>query len=105
MTRQQNSLARLSATETSRKWQDEALTLFSGDGDPNEYLLENYEYYLNEWINEEPVLRKITSDAAAAGDLKSEDEIRMFIIAFRSMAKTLAVLKRSPNLTGKTWPL
>jgi len=76
-----------------KKWQDEALTLFSGDGDPNEYLLENYEYYLNEWINEEPVLRKIASDAAAAGDLKSEDEIRMFIIAFRSMAKTLAVLK------------
>ncbi len=27
-----------------KKWQDEALTLFSGDGDPNEYLLENYEY-------------------------------------------------------------
>ena len=25
-----------------KKWQDEALTLFSGDGDPNEYLLEEF---------------------------------------------------------------
>ena len=76
-----------------KQWQDDALTLFSGDGDPNEYLLENYEYYLNQWVNQEPVLRKITADVDAAGQLKSEDEIRMFIIAFRSMAKTLATLK------------
>ena len=66
--------------------------LFSGDGDPNEYLLENW-YYLNQWVNQEPVLRKITADVDAAGQLKSEDEIHMFIIAFRSMAKTLATLK------------
>lgn len=76
-----------------KQWQDDALALFSGDGDPNEYLLENYEYYLNQWVNQEPVLRKITADVDAAGQLKSEDEIRMFIIAFRSMAKTLATLK------------
>lgn len=76
-----------------KQWQDDALTLFSGDGDPNEYLLENYEYYVNQWLNQEPVLRKITPDVEAAGQLKSEDEIRMFIIAFRSMAKTLATLK------------
>ena len=76
-----------------KKWQDEALTLFSGDGDPNEYLLENYEYYINQWINQEPTLRKITPDVNEAGQMKSEDEIRMFIIAFRSMARTLATLK------------
>ena len=76
-----------------KKWQDDALTLFSGDGDPNEYLLENYDYYVNQWMNQEPVLRKITPDVESAGQLKSEDEIRMFIIAFRSMAKTLATLK------------
>ena len=76
-----------------KQWQDDALTLFSGDGDPNEYLLENYEYYVNQWINQEPILRKITVDVDAAGQLKSEDEIRMFIIAFHSMAKTLAILK------------
>lgn len=76
-----------------KQWQDDALTLFSGDGDPNEYLLENYDYYLNQWMNQEPVLRKTAPDVDAAGQLKSEDEIRMFIIAFRSMAKTLATLK------------
>ena len=76
-----------------KQWQDDALTLFSGDGDPNEYLLENYDYYLNQWMNQEPVLRKITPDVDTAGQLKSEDEIRDFIIAFRSMAKTLATLK------------
>lgn len=76
-----------------KQWQDDALALFSGDGDPNEYLLENYEYYLNQWVNQEPALRKITTNVDAAGQLKSEDEIRMFIISFRSMAKTLATLK------------
>lgn len=76
-----------------KKWQDEALTLFSGDGDPNEYLLENYEYYLNKWINQNPILRKIAPDVESAGQLKSEDEIRMFIIAFRTMVQTLATLK------------
>ena len=76
-----------------KQWQDDALTLFSGDGDPNEYLLENYEYYLNQWINQEPVLRKVTENVDEAGQLQSEDEIRKFIMAFRSMAKTLATLK------------
>ena len=76
-----------------KKWQDEALTLFSGDGDPNEYLLESYEYYVDQWINQEPTLRKIAATVDDAGQLKSEDEIRMFIIAFRSMARTLATLK------------
>lgn len=76
-----------------KKWQDDALTLFSGDGDPNEYLLENFEYYLNQWKNQELVLRRIAPNVDVAGQLKSEDEIRRFIIAFRSMAKTLAVVE------------
>ena len=76
-----------------KKWQDEALTLFSGDGDPNEYLLENYEYYVQKWINQEPVLRKITPTVDEAGQLQNENEIRMFIIAFRTMVSTLATLK------------
>ena len=76
-----------------KKYQDDALRLFSGDGDPNEYLLENYEYYLQKWINQEPILRKITPTVDDAGQLQSEDEIRMFIIAFRTMVSTLATLK------------
>ena len=76
-----------------KQWQDDALRLFSGDGDPNEYLLENYEYYVQKWINQEPILRKITPTVDDAGHLQSEDEIRMFIIAFRTMVGTLATLK------------
>lgn len=76
-----------------KKWQDDALRLFSGDGDPNEYLLENYEYYLNKWVNQDPVLRKVTPTVDDAGQLTNEDEIRMFIIAFRTMVSTLATLK------------
>ena len=76
-----------------KQWQDDALRLFSGDGDPNEYLLENYEYYVQKWINQDPILRKITPTVEDAGHLQSEDEIRMFIIAFRTMVGTLATLK------------
>ena len=76
-----------------KKWQDDALRLFSGDGDPNDYLLESYEYYVQKWLNQEQTLRKITPSVEEAGQLKSEDEIRMFIIAFRSMVGTLATLK------------
>ena len=76
-----------------KQWQDDALRLFSGDGDPNEYLLEGYEYYVQKWLNQEPTLRKITPTVDDAGHLTSEDEIRMFIIAFRAMVGTLATLK------------
>lgn len=76
-----------------KQWQDDALTLFSGDGDPNDYLLESYEYYLNQWVNQVPVLRRGTPTVSEAGQLQSEDDIRSFIFAFRSMAKTLATLK------------
>ena len=76
-----------------KKWQDDALRLFSGDGDPNDYLLENYEYYLQKWITQVPILKKVAPTVDDAGHLQSEDEIRMFIIAFRTMVSTLATLK------------
>lgn len=76
-----------------KQWQDDALRLFSGDGDPNEYLLENYEYYIQRWLNQVPILRKIAPTVNDAGQLKNEDEIRMFIIAFRTLVGTLATLK------------
>ncbi len=76
-----------------KKWQDDALRLFSGDGDPNEYLLESYEYYVQKWINQNKILRKVVASVEEAGQLQNEDEIRMFIIAFRTMVGTLATLK------------
>ncbi len=76
-----------------KKWQDDALRLFSGDGDPNGYLLESYDYYVGKWVDQNPTLRKIACTVEEAGQLKNEDEIRMFIIAFRTMVGTLATLK------------
>ena len=69
------------------------MKLFSGDGDPNEYLLQSYEYYVNQWVNQIPILRKIAPTVEDAGQLQSEDDIRAFIIAFRTMTHTLATLK------------
>lgn len=76
-----------------KRAQDDALRLFSGDGDPNEYLLESYEYYLSRWMDQVPVLRKVTQTVDDAGQLQSEDDIRHFILAFRSLSGTLATLK------------
>lgn len=76
-----------------KKWQDDALRLFSGDGNPNEYLLQNYEYYIQKWISQEPIIRKIATSVDEAGLLQNEDEIRAFILAFRNMVGTLATLK------------
>ena len=66
-----------------KRAQDDALRLFSGDGDPNEYLLESYEYYLSRWMDQVPVLRKVTQTVDDAGQLQSEDDIRHFILALR----------------------
>ncbi len=76
-----------------KQWQDDALRLFSGDGDPNEYLLESYDYYIQKWINQGSILRQITPTVDDAGHLQSENDIRSFIIAFRTMVGTLATLK------------
>lgn len=76
-----------------KQWQDDALTLFSGDGDPNGYLLENYDYYVNRWVNQVPILRRVAPTVWDAGQLQSEDHIKQFILAFRALAQTLATLK------------
>lgn len=76
-----------------KKAQDAALKLFSGDGDPNEYLLQSYEYYTSKYYSEVDTLRSIVATADAAGSLQSEDEIRAFVIAFRTVASVLSTLK------------
>ncbi len=91
--RQSKQFGQIITYRNIKQWQDDALTLFSGDGDPNEYLLQDYDYYVQEWVNEVPILKKITPTVSDAGQLQSEDEIRMFVIAFRSLARTLATLK------------
>ena len=76
-----------------KKAQDDALKLFSGDGDPNEYLLESYEYYLSEYRKQCEDLRQITPTPDDAGELVDENQQRDYVFAFRKIAHTLAVLK------------
>ena len=76
-----------------KKAQDDALRLFSGDGDPDEYLLNSYEYYTEEWRVKTGELMRIVPTSASAGHLESEDDIRMFVVAFRAVSKLLAILK------------
>ena len=76
-----------------KKAQDAALRLFSGSGDPNDYLLESYEYYVTEYRKQAEAIRKICPTAADCGNLIEEDKQKEFIIIFRVLAKALATMK------------
>lgn len=76
-----------------KRAQDEALKLFSGSGNPNDYLLESYEYYVAEYRKQVELIRKICPTAEDCGYLIEEDKQKEFIIIFRVLARTLATLK------------
>ena len=76
-----------------KKAQDEALKLYSGDNDPNDFILETYEVYLSHYDDYVRTLRDICPTADDAGYLYDENEQRKFILAFRNVARTLAILK------------
>lgn len=76
-----------------KKAQDAALRLFSGSGNPNDYLLESYDYYVSEYRKQAEAIRKICPTAADCGNLINEDEQKEFIIIFRMLAKALATMK------------
>lgn len=76
-----------------KKAQDAALRLYSGDGDPDKYLIKPYEYYVKRYYDFVEKLRDVVETADDAGDLQSEDDIRAFIVTFRTLAGTLSTLK------------
>lgn len=76
-----------------KKAQDEALALFSGDGNPDDYLLQNYDYYVAEYRKQVEAIRDIAETPEDAGYLQSEDDQHSYIIAFRRLMGTLATLK------------
>ena len=76
-----------------KKAQDAALKLFSGDGNPDDFLLQSYEFYTSQYRSETDAIYEIAATPEDAGYLQSEDEQRKFIIAFRQLAKTLNTLK------------
>lgn len=76
-----------------KKAQDDALKLFSGDGNPNEFLLQSYEFYLSEYRKQVEDLRAICPTGDDAGHMQNEDEKREYVLAFRKIIHTLATLK------------
>lgn len=69
------------------------MKLFSGSGNPNDYLLESYEYYVSEYSKQVDALRAVCPTAVDCGNLIEEDKQREFIIIFRQLAKALATMK------------
>lgn len=80
--------------------QDNALRLFSGDGDPNQYLSEDYEQLLEQWHEQSVVLKTIVATPAAVAQLQSEDDISAFVAAFKKLPRTLGKLT---SLSQFTW--
>ena len=76
-----------------KKAQDNALRLFSGDGNPEEYLLKSYEYYVARYRELTEKLRTISPTADDAPHLDNEDKQKAFILAFRELSHTLATIK------------
>ena len=76
-----------------KKAQDAALRLFSGSGNPNDYLLESYDYYVSEYRKQAEAIRKICPTADDCGNLIEENKQKEFIIIFRTLAKALATMK------------
>lgn len=76
-----------------KKAQDDALKLFSGSGNPNDYLLESYEYYVSEYSTQAELIRRICPTAVDCGELINEDKQKEFIIIFRQLSKALATVK------------
>lgn len=76
-----------------KKAQDDALRLYSGNGNPNDFLLENYEFYVAEYRKDVEAVRAVAKTPDDAGHLQLEDKIRSFVAAFRALANTLSTLK------------
>ena len=72
-----------------KKRQDEALALFSGDGDPNACIRGDYEDYLRDWGEYVGVLRSIAKTPYDAAKMVSEDAKKAFVKAFRNVMRTL----------------
>lgn len=72
-----------------KKRQDEALALFSGNGDPNACIRGNYEDYLRDWTRYVNTLRSIAKTPYGAAKIVSESVKKAFVEAFRNVMRTL----------------
>ena len=72
-----------------KKRQDEALALFSGNGDPNACIRGDYKDYLCEWGEYVNTLRGIAQTPYDAAKIVSENTKKAFVEAFRNVMRTL----------------
>lgn len=72
-----------------KKRQDEALALFSGNGDPNACIRGDYKDYLCEWCEYVNTLRCIAKTPYDAAKIVSENTKKAFVEAFRNVMRTL----------------
>lgn len=72
-----------------KKRQDEALALFSGNGDPNACIRGDYKDYLCEWGEYVNTLRCIAKTPYDAAKIVSENTKKAFVEAFRNVMRTL----------------
>ena len=73
--------------------QDAALKLFSGSGNPNDFLLQSYEYYVAEYRKQVEAIRAICPTSDDCGHLVDEDKKKEFIVIFRQLVKALSTMK------------
>lgn len=72
-----------------KKYQDEALALFSGNGDPNACIKGDYKDYLKGWHGYVEALKRIAETPDAAAKIASENGKKLFVEAFRNVIRTL----------------
>ena len=72
-----------------KKRQDEALALFSGNGDPNACIRGDYKDYLCEWGECVNTLKSIAETPYEAAKIVSENTKKAFVEAFRNVMRTL----------------
>ena len=76
-----------------KKNTDKAICLFSQTDNTDVVLMESYEHYLQLWHENLKKLYKIVSIPDDVDELKSEDDKKEFILAFRDLTRVLTKLK------------
>lgn len=76
-----------------KRQQDEALKLYSGDGEIDAFLERSYDKTVLDYTEAVDALRDIAITGKEAGDIVDEDAQRDFILAFRKVSGILAKLK------------
>lgn len=76
-----------------KKMQDFVLKLYSQDGNPEEFLVRNYDAFVYQWEERVASVRLVAPTPEDAGHLKNEDLMRQFVLHFRALSQTLAILK------------